>query len=437
MRNNKSKVILSILFAVILCAVVLFPNITLAADTRPSYVALGDSIPAGYGLSTTADAYPALVGKEINYLVSNLAESGDTTSDLISKLKTATYKNKLSKASLVTISIGGNDLMGSLDNILTLLYGEAAVVDGIYAKSLANLRTICSLVLSSVPSNCIILFENIYNPYESMGSIGKTIGDRIQRQNQQIKTVCDERKGITFVDVTSMNGNPDNFNAGKGSTMMEIIDCHPTKAGHRGLADLIKAGFYNAGGKNYVQSETTTTAKIETTSVYTTEPPVYTSHYETVEVSTSIVQTYEVTSVTATETTELTTEITTTEAVTETDETTTTEEITTTNFVETSTEGAVSTTHESTTEEPVYISTEHHTDETTSSSETEVTASESVENTTENETTTLKETEKTGEKGKVKVWVVIVCLVGGAAVLVGAYFLMYNIFKYILMKRKD
>ena len=316
MRNNKSKVILSILFAVVLCAGVLFPNITLAADTRPSYVALGDSIPAGYGLSTTADAYPALVGKEINYLVSNLAESGDTTSDLISKLKTATYKNKLSKASLVTISIGGNDLMGSLDNILTLLYGEAAVVDGIYAKSLANLRTICSLVLSSVPSNCIILFENIYNPYESMGSIGKTIGDRIERQNQQIKTVCDERKGITFVDVTSMNGNPDNFNAGKGSTLMEMIDCHPTKAGHRVLADLIKAGFYNAGGKNYVQPETTTTAKIETTSVYTTEPPVYTSHYETVEVSTSIVQTYEVTSVTATETTELTTEITTITAIT-------------------------------------------------------------------------------------------------------------------------
>ena len=434
MRNNKSKVILSILFAVILCAGVLFPNITLAADTRPSYVALGDSIPAGYGLSTTADAYPALVGKEINYLVSNLAESGDTTSDLISKLKTATYKNKLSKASLVTISIGGNDLMGSLDNILTLLYGEADVVDGIYAKSLANLRTICSLVLSSVPSNCIILFENIYNPYESMGSIGKTIGDRIERQNQQIKTVCDERKGITFVDVTSMNGNPDNFNAGKGSTLMEMIDCHPTKAGHRVLADLIKAGFYNAGGKNYVQPETTTTVKKETTSVYTTEPPVYTSHYETVEVSTSIVQTYEVTSVTATETTELTTEITTettTEAV------TSTEETTTKNLVETSTEGAVSTTHEATTEAPVYISTEHHIEETTAASKTEVTESESAEGTTEKETTTLKETEKTDEKGKVKVWVVIVCLVGGAAVLVGAYFLMYNIFKYILMKRKD
>ncbi len=435
MRNNKSKVILSILFAVILCAGVLFPNITLAADTRPSYVALGDSIPAGYGLSTTADAYPARVGKEINYLVSNLAESGDTTCDLISKLKTATYKNKLSKASLVTISIGGNDLMGSLDNILTLLYGEAAVVDGIYAKSLANLRTICSLVLSSVPSNCIILFENIYNPYESMGSIGKTIGDRIDRQNQQIKTVCDERKGITFVDVTSMNGNPDNFNAGKGSTLMEMIDCHPTKAGHRVLADLIKAGFYKAGGKNYVQPETTTTtSKKETTSVYTTEPPVYTSHYETVEVSTSIVQTYEVTSVTATETTELTTEITTettTEAV------TSTEETTTKNLVETSTEGAVSTTHEATTEAPIYISTEHHIEETTAASETEASTSESVENTTEKETTTLKETEKTDEKGKVKVWVVIVCLVGGAAVLVGAYFLMYNIFKYILMKRKD
>ena len=434
MRNNKSKVILSILFAVILCAGVLFPNITLAADTRPSYVALGDSIPAGYGLSTTADAYPALVGKEINYLVSNLAESGDTTSDLISKLKTATYKNKLSKASFVTISIGGNDLMGSLDNILTLLYGEADVVDGIYAKSLANLRTICSLVLSSVPSNCIILFENIYNPYESMGSIGKTIGDRIERQNQQIKTVCDERKGITFVDVTSMNGNPDNFNAGKGSTLMEMIDCHPTKAGHRVLADLIKAGFYKAGGKNYVQPETTTTVKKETTSVYTTEPPVYTSHYETVEVSTSIVQTYEVTSVTATETTELTTEITTettTEAV------TSTEETTTKNLVETSTEGAVSTTHEATTEAPVYISTEHHIEETTAASKTEVTESESAEGTTEKETTTLKETEKTDEKGKVKVWVVIVCLVGGAAVLVGAYFLMYNIFKYILMKRKD
>ena len=437
MRKNKGKVILALLFAAVLCISVLAPVKTYAST--PVYVALGDSIPAGYGLSSTKDAYPSLLGNEIRYTLYNLSHSGDTTADLITKLKTSNAKSRLSLATLVTISIGGNDLMGSLENVFTLLYGSSDVVDGIYAGSIANMRTICSLILSNVPKNCIILFENIYNPYGNLG-VGSLIGQRIQRQNQ---TVCDENPRIYYVDVTSMNSNPDNFNAGSGSTLTEILDCHPTKAGHRVLADLMKEAFYKAGGKDNLPVTTqpvtnattvTETTKLETQAIYTTihVPTEFTTF-------TAIESTNETTSEIVTEQTtiEVTTEQTTTETTTPETTTiiqyvTTEKETVVTTIIESTRVTETETTQEQTTilETTIPLSTE-----TSKETTKETTANQTNETSTEK--ITQSETEENQQKGKTNVVVVILCLVGGVSVLVGAYFLMYNIFKYILMKRKD
>lgn len=444
MRKNKGKVILALLFAAALCISVLVPVKTYAAN--PVYVALGDSIPAGYGLSNTNDAYPSILAGEIHYTLYNQAHSGDTTSDLINKLKNVTDKSRLSQASLVTISIGGNDLMGSFENILTLLYGSDDVIDSIYAASIANLRTICSTILTLVPKNCIILFHNIYNPYSGMGSIGALVGQRIGRENQQIKTVCDEYPRIHYVDVTSMNSNPNNFNAGSGMTLAEMLDCHPTQQGHRVLADLIKAAFYEAGGKDNlpvttqaVTYSTTTvyqTTQIQTQVVYTTyiAPPESTSYIAPPD-STSFI-TEETTIVT----TEATTEVTTEETTTTTQHLTTEEIITETTILETTRVEETVNTQELITnlETTIPISTESS-KETTIETSTDEIADVTTEQTTEitTELITESETKEQNSGGKTNVVLVIVCLVGGIAVLVGAYFLMYNIFKYLLMKRKD
>ncbi|MCR5456809.1 MAG: SGNH/GDSL hydrolase family protein [Clostridiales bacterium] len=448
MRKNKGKVILALLFAAALCISVLVPVKTYAAN--PVYVALGDSIPAGYGLSNTKDAYPSILAGEIHYTLYNQAHSGDTTSDLINKLKNVTDKSRLSQASLVTISIGGNDLMGSFENILTLLYGSDDVIDSIYAASIANLRTICSTILTLVPKNCIILFHNIYNPYSGMGSIGALVGQRIGRENQQIKTVCDEYPRIHYVDVTSMNSNPNNFNAGSGSTFSEILDCHPTNAGHSVLAGIVREAFYGAGGKDNVtvttQAVTNATTKKETSKTVT--QVVHTTYVASQESTTNIV-TQESTSyiteeITTETTTEVTTEVTTEETTTvttpveTTTETTAPETTTTIQYVTTEQATVVTTGLETT----VPLETETAQESTTipvSNEEVETTEKGTAEQTNETTTdvTTETETEEQKNTGSTNVVLVIVCLVGGIAVLVGAYFLMYYIFKYLLMKRKD
>lgn len=444
MRKNKGKVILALLFAAVLCISVLAPVKTYAVD--PVYVALGDSIPAGYGLSNKKDSYPSLVGKEIRYGLYNHSHSGDTTSDLIAKLKESGVKSRLSQASLVTISIGGNDLMGDFENILNLLYGSNEAIDGIYATSIANMRQICATVISLVPKNCIILFENIYNPYGSMGSLGALIGQRISRQNQQIKTVCDEYQRIHYVDVTSMNSNPENFNAGSGMTLAEMLDCHPTQQGHRVLADIIKAAFYEAGGKDnlpvttqavtYATTTVYQTTQIQTQVVYTTyiAPPESTSYIAPPE-STSYI-TEETTNIT----TEVTTEITTEETTTTTQYLTTEEIITETTILETTrVEETVSTQELITNLETTFPISTESSKETTIETSTDQIVDITSEQTTEITTELITESETEGQNngGKTNVVLVIVCLVGGVAVLVGAYFLMYNIFKYLLMKRKD
>lgn len=432
MFKNKFKVIMSILFAITLCACVLIPTKTFAATgTQPVYVALGDSIPAGYGLSSQNEAYPTLLGNDINYKVLNLAKSGDTTSDLLSKLKTSSFKSKLASASLVTISIGGNDLMHSAENIMTLLYGSEEAINEVFKNSMANLETIVSTVLSLVPSNCIVLFENIYNPYLSFGYMGQLVGQRIERENGQIKSVCDKSR-IIYVDVTSMNGHEEYFNTGKGTTFIELFDCHPTKEGHNVLFNLLRDAFYSNGGKKYEPVSTSIISTTESTSKITYVTVIEsTSYIESISYSELITSYSEITdAVTESVSIETTNETTTTETTTE-----------TTSEIKTETEVKESTYPVETTQ-LIPISTEKQsTFETTqlpeSTIETTAEKTDVVTSKEQVETTTSIETSSNSSEGKVNVWLVILCLFGGAAVLVGAYFLMYHFFKYILMKRKD
>jgi hypothetical protein len=261
--------------------------------------------------------------------------------------------------------------------------------------------------------------------------MGQLVGQRIERENGQIKSVCDKSR-IIYVDVTSMNGHEEYFNTGKGTTFIELIDCHPTKEGHNVLFNLLRDAFYSNGGKKYEPVSTSIISTTESTSKITYVTVIEsTSYIESISYSELITSYTETTdAVTESVSIETTNEITTTETTTE-----------TTSEIKTETEVKESTYPVETTQ-LIPISTEKQstfettqlpesTIETTAGKTDVVTSKEQVE------TTTSIETSSNSSEGKVNVWLVILCLLGGAAVLVGAYFLMYHFFKYILMKRKD
>lgn len=89
-------------------------------NAKPSLVALGDSITSGYGLErnllrVSKKAYPQLLGDELGYRVNNLAVSGWTSQDLLDALENNNrYRTAITHADLITLNIGGNDVLGYL-----------------------------------------------------------------------------------------------------------------------------------------------------------------------------------------------------------------------------------------------------------------------------------------------------------------------------------
>lgn len=96
----------------------LIPTTTLASPPL-KVLALGDSITTGYGLANAeASCFTALLGDD--YTVTNKAVNGNTVAGIAAQLQTsAIHTQTIAAADVITITIGGNDMMA-------LLYAKTA-----------------------------------------------------------------------------------------------------------------------------------------------------------------------------------------------------------------------------------------------------------------------------------------------------------------------
>lgn len=104
--------------ALLLCAVLAFAALPVAASATVSsgvYLALGDSITAGYGLTTPAtQGFPAIVTADQNVTLVNAAVSGAKMSGVLTWVNDPANVAQIQSANLITITAGGNDLMEAL-----------------------------------------------------------------------------------------------------------------------------------------------------------------------------------------------------------------------------------------------------------------------------------------------------------------------------------
>ena len=117
------------ILATLLCLCMVLCMIPLSAsaaevETPKVYVALGDSIPAGYGLAETETAYPKLLADANGLTLENLAATGETSTTLLAKLADPETVAKLAAADVITLTVGGNDLMDALYTYLGNQYNE-------------------------------------------------------------------------------------------------------------------------------------------------------------------------------------------------------------------------------------------------------------------------------------------------------------------------
>ena len=93
------------------------------SQPQKTYVALGDSISTGYGL-TEGVGFTGQVAEDNDLSLVSLASDGETSETLLTKLKDPASAAAVMKADVITITVGGNDFMNALYSFLQTEYNE-------------------------------------------------------------------------------------------------------------------------------------------------------------------------------------------------------------------------------------------------------------------------------------------------------------------------
>ena len=95
------------------------------AEDPPVYVALGDSITAGYGLPEGEKCFAEIVALEGGYGLINYGVSGHTVPDILAQLADPAVLADVARAEIITITCGGNDLMAVLYESIAAIYNAS------------------------------------------------------------------------------------------------------------------------------------------------------------------------------------------------------------------------------------------------------------------------------------------------------------------------
>jgi lysophospholipase L1-like esterase len=258
------------------------PGASGSSDSGGLYVALGDSLAAGYqpgGAELRDTAYPALTANRLagggqELTLENLGCSGETTTSMVkggkcdfvagSQLEQAEALLKGSeRVELVTIDIGGNDLLRCVRGGAQI---DAACVKSGVATVRKNLPAILERLRSAAGDDVPVLVLGYYNPWLAAKALDQPIKgvDAAARAYTGLSTAIEsaaKQSGTTFVGLddafstndttpTRINGRTVPENAAKICTLTNICtasDIHLTDEGAATVARVLAKAAQKAG----------------------------------------------------------------------------------------------------------------------------------------------------------------------------------------------
>lgn len=259
---------------------------TKEVQQKSIYVALGDSVPAGYGLTNADDCFVQQFSDQMSEdgypnTLYNYAVSGTTTGDLLNFLQSLSSDNPngldtIRNASVITVNIGGNNVLGPLEKAVneqlaqkmtelgltdiakatnTQLYSIGVALYNLTpdAEQMEQLKQginsfsedfprIIKWLKANAPSANIIV-STIYNPIPKNLSFFETSETLLKQMNSVITDGSKDSDYYT-ADIYST------FMAqqAKGTQLLNLnldqskgplsIDIHPNAAGHQLIADV-------------------------------------------------------------------------------------------------------------------------------------------------------------------------------------------------------
>lgn len=278
--------ILAFLINLILIIIMISPTV-LALQYQPTnYLALGDSIAYGYGLTDrNSQSYPQIIRKKCNISennFSNLAVSGMTCAEFYEIIQTEKYTNAIKKLDFITISIGSNELLKVAINALSDTTGVVST-DPDFARKvkdyfaslnyLEKVRIAYQLYsyftsnetkqlmnnnistyehnwkksidyIKSINPEANIIATEFYNPYYEVGlesyDLGSYVDEYIIKMNNILKNQSNSETNYKIAkiydDFNTTNPRLTNVYVEFGDFDNLNIDPHPNKDGHSIIA---------------------------------------------------------------------------------------------------------------------------------------------------------------------------------------------------------
>lgn len=212
-----------------------------AAEEKPFYLVLGDSIAYGSGISNSKEAcYGKIVADTNGYDYANYAVPGHTTTNLINRLGEEALVSDLKKADIISISIGGNDFL--MNNLIGLMFDSIVLNDHREYDRIAEgfYSNFCKIIdiINSHNADAVILMQTLYNPQS--GYLRAPYQQGADRINAAIEKYNSENPGeIVIVDVGTALGDD----------MANYADdeIHPSSQGNEINAKTILEKLYETG----------------------------------------------------------------------------------------------------------------------------------------------------------------------------------------------
>lgn len=136
-RGFLGTALLVCMFALLLC----LPRAAFAVQQK-TYLVLGDSISTGYqpgGTHLTDQAFFGIVAKDRGYTLDNHAVTGNTSTGVWGQIKDGALDSSIKQASVITLTIGGNDMMAPLYESIAAHYNETHAKAPIEASDITSI----------------------------------------------------------------------------------------------------------------------------------------------------------------------------------------------------------------------------------------------------------------------------------------------------------
>ncbi|MCP8859130.1 SGNH/GDSL hydrolase family protein [Latilactobacillus curvatus] len=171
-------------------------------------VAIGDSLTHGVGDETNKEGYVSLVANQIQQATkhpvktANFGVTGDTSVQITKRVqKQKPLQQQLAKADIVTLTVGGNDLMAVLQNNFFEL-NQRRITTG-QQKYQANLTTLMMQIRKYNPDAPIFIM-GVYNPFYVYFPEITGMSKAVAEWNQTAKTVANDFKDTYYVNSDRM-----------------------------------------------------------------------------------------------------------------------------------------------------------------------------------------------------------------------------------------